>query len=68
MAPNTIFKNPTKRATSSVKILGVTVGQPSGLNLFMFLPPRWTATRTPGGTQHGFGDRFRVAEVVLLSF
>jgi hypothetical protein len=35
VGPNTIFKNPTKPATSSVKILGVTVGQPSGLNVFM---------------------------------
>src|SRR2546430_2465860 len=32
LASNTTFKNPTKRAASSVKILGVTVGQPSGLN------------------------------------
>jgi len=37
-ALNTAFRNPTMPATSSVKILGVTVCQPSGLNFFMRLP------------------------------
>jgi hypothetical protein len=32
------------------------------------LVDRFDGDKLHGGTQHGFGDRFRVAEVVLLPF